>query len=67
MPSFFPRQKFHSPSRFFLASSRRLDSGMRSEGREGEKNKVEERERERGGNACEISFQKVMHSAHFVG
>ena len=33
---------------------------MRSEGREGEKNKVEERERERGGNACEICFQKVI-------
>ena len=30
------------------------------EGREREKNKEEKRERERGGNACEICLQKVI-------
>ena len=33
---------------------------MRREGREREKNKEEKRERERGGNASEIRFQKVI-------
>ena len=48
-------------ARTILACSRRSDSGVRSEGREREKNKEEKRER--GGNACEISeiyFQKVI-------
>ena len=42
------------------SSSRRSDSGVRSEGRQREKNKEEKRERKRGGNACEICFQKVI-------
>ena len=42
------------------SSSRRSDSGVRSEGREREKNKEEKRERKRGGNACEICFLKVI-------
>ena len=33
---------------------------MQREGREQEKNKEEKRERERGGNACDICFQKVI-------
>ena len=33
---------------------------MQREGREQEKNKKEKRERERGGNACDICFQKVI-------
>jgi len=36
---------------FFIACSRRLDSGVRREGGEREKNGEEKRERERGGNA----------------
>ena len=40
--------------------SRRSDSGVRREGRKREKNKEEKRERKRGGNACEICFQKVI-------
>ena len=47
-----------SDTRF--ACSRRSDSGVRREGREREKNKEEKRERERGGNASEIRFQKVI-------
>ena len=47
-----------SDTRF--ACSRRSDSGVRREGREREKNKEEKRVRERGGNACEICFQKVI-------
>ena len=42
------------------SSSRRSDSGVRSEGRQREKNMEEKRERKRGGNACEICFQKVI-------
>ena len=44
------------------ACYRRSDSEVRSEGREREKNKeeFEKRERKRGGNACEICFQKVI-------
>ena len=42
------------------SSSRRSDSGVRSEGRQREKNKEEKREKKRGGNACEICFQKVI-------
>ena len=33
---------------------------MQREGREQEKNKEEKRERERGVNACDICFQKVI-------
>ena len=33
---------------------------MQREGREQEKHKEEKRERERGGNACDICFQKVI-------
>ena len=42
------------------ACSRRWDSEVRREGREREKNKEEKRERKRGGNACEICFQKFI-------
>ena len=42
------------------SSSRRSDSGVRSEGRQREKSKEKKRERKRGGNACEICFQKVI-------
>ena len=43
-----------------IACSRCSDSGVRREGRKREKNKEEKRERERGGNDCEICFQKVI-------
>ena len=43
-----------------IACFRRSDSGVRREGRKREKNKEEKRERERGGNNCEICFQKVI-------
>ena len=33
---------------------------MQREGREQENHKEEKRERERGGNACDICFQKVI-------
>ena len=45
-------------ARTILTCYRSWESGLRREGGEGEKNKEEERQR--GGNACQICFQKVI-------
>ena len=60
-----PSASYVDTATFFIAHSRRSDSGARREGREREKIGGEKRETERGGNALTpIPTSLVFFSAH---